>query len=84
MVMSYVPQCDPLMQVDLGCVTRVTDTLLLDLLVWEVRPLESFVIGAVLSFWTLGAFDRRVRFSPGTVSAFLGTILGQLYPLLDG
>ena len=54
----------------LGCVTRVADTWLLDLLALEARPLESFVIAAVLSFWTLGVFDRRVQFSPGTVSAF--------------
>ena len=59
-------------------------TWLLNLLALEARPLESFAIAAVLSFWTLGVFDRRVRFFPCTVSAFLGTILGQLYPLLDG
>ena len=39
----------------------------------------SFVLGFIL-----GVFDRRVPFSPGTVSSFLGTILGKLYPLLDG
>ena len=61
----------------------MVDTWLLDLLALEARLLESFVIAAVLSFWTLGVFDRRVRLSPDTVSAFLGTILGQLYPLLD-
>ena len=38
----------------------------------------------VLSFWILELLDRRVPFSPRTVSAFSGTILGQLYPLLDG
>ena len=71
-------------QVGLRCVTRVADIWLLNLLALEARPLESFVISVVLSFWTLGVFNQRVQFSPGTVSAFLGTILGQLYPLLDG
>ena len=62
----------------------MADTWLLDLLALEAQPLESFVIAVVLSFWTHGVFDRRIRFSPGTVSAFLGRILGQLYPILDG
>ena len=57
---------------------------LLDLFALEARPLESFVIAAVLLFGMLGVFDWQVRFTPRTVSAFLGTILGLLYPLLDG
>ena len=62
----------------------MADTWLLNLLALEARPLESFVIAAAVLFWALRSFDRRVRFSPCTVSAFLGTILGQLYPLFDG
>ena len=57
---------------------------LFHLLALEARPLESFVVAVVLSFWKLGVFDRRVRLCSCTVSAFLGTILGHLYPLLDG
>ena len=56
---------------------------LLDLLALEALQLEFFVIGAVLSFWTFEDFDRQVQFSPYTVSVLIGTILGQLYPLLD-
>ena len=31
-----------------------------------------------------GVFDRRVRFSSCVVYAYLGTIQGELYPLIDG
>ena len=57
---------------------------LLDLLALEARPLESFVIEVVLSLCMFGGFDLLVRVSPCTAPAFLGTILGQLYTLLDG
>ena len=60
-----------LWQVGLRCVTRVADTWSLNLLALEARPLESFVVTAgIFSFRTLGVFDRRVRFSPCTISAF--------------
>ena len=58
---------------------------LLDILALEVRPLESCVIATVFNFdFMLGVFDRRVRFSSCTVSAYSGMIQGQLYPLIGG
>ena len=58
----------------------------LDPLALEVRPLESCVTATVFNWdFILGGFDRWARFSPCcTVSAYLGMIQGQLYPLLDG
>ena len=32
----------------------------------------------------LGVFDRRVQFSPCTISAYLGMVQGQLYHLIGG
>ena len=56
----------------------------LDLLVLEVRLLESCVIATVFTWdFMLGVFDRRVRFSPYIVSYYLGMIQGQLYPRID-
>ena len=70
------------------CVSRVADIcflVLLHLLALAVRPLESFVIATTFIWdFMLGAFGRRVRFSPCTVSACLGRIHGQLYLLTDG
>ena len=58
---------------------------LLNLLALEVRSLETFVIATVF-IWDvmLGVFDRRVRFSACTVSAYLGMIQGKLSPPIDG
>ena len=59
--------------------------ILLDLLALEVRPLESCAMATVFnSDFMLGVFDRRVRFSSCTVSAYSGMIQGQLYPLFNG
>ena len=69
------------------CVTRVAGIcflVLLDVLALEVRPLESCVIATVFNWdFVLGIFYRRVGFSPCTISAYLGMIQGQLYPLSD-
>ena len=55
----------------------------LDLLALEMRPLESCVIATVFNWdFMLGIIDRRVRFSPCTLSAYSGMIQGQLYPLM--
>ena len=32
----------------------------------------------------LGVFDRRVQFSPCSVSTYLGVVQGQLYLLIGG
>ena len=57
------------------CVTHVADIsflVLLNLLVLEMRPLESFVIATVPT----EDFDRRVRVSLCNVSAYMSMIQG--------
>ena len=57
------------------CVIHVADIsflVLLNLLVLEVQPLESFVIATV----PIEDFDRRVRVSLCTVSACMSMIQG--------